>query len=223
MRSLASLFGRSPFGPLQKHMEKAVACAEEVPALFEHLLAGDGAKLAEQHTKIASLESEADKIKNELRSHLPRKLFMPVDRRDLLEILDLQDTIADAAEDIGDILVLREWTIHEDMREPLTAFVRGSVDVAIAAREIIRQVDELVEVGFSSPDTEAVLKSIDGVMDLEDEADELEQAVTKSLFAHEKEHSAVAVILWMQIFDLIGDLADYPKKVCNRLRLLLAS
>ena len=41
--------------------------------------------------EICRLESEADEIKNDIRGHLPKSIFMPVDRRDLLEILILQD------------------------------------------------------------------------------------------------------------------------------------
>jgi uncharacterized protein len=223
MRSLASLLGRSPFGPLQEHMNQVVTCAEEVPALFDALIAGDLDTLSAQQKRIAELESEADKMKNELRSHLPRKLFMPVDRRDLLEILDLQDTIADVAEDIGDILVARNWTVPEPMKQPLLDFVVMSVQAAVAGRGVMNQLDELVEVGFSGPESEAVMAKIDAVLELEDEADLLELKVTQVLFAHEDEMSAVSVILWLRIFDWIGDLADYPKKVCNRVRLLIAS
>ncbi|MCP4872335.1 MAG: TIGR00153 family protein [Proteobacteria bacterium] len=223
MRSLTALFGQSPFGPLQQHMEKAAACAEEVPALVDALIAGDMATLESQRTKISALESEADAIKNDLRNHLPRRLFMPVARRDLLEILDLQDTIADVAEDIADLFVERKWTVPEAMQEPLVAFTRRAVDATVAAREVMRNLDELVEVGFSGPESEQVLARITAVNQLEDESDELELELTRTLFRHEDEMSAVAVILWMRIFEWIGDLADYPKKVCNRLRLLIAN
>lgn len=223
MRSLNALFGKSPFGPIQKHMAQAVACAEGVPALFEALIAGDLDALKAQQQNVAALESEADLIKNELRSHLPRKLFMPVDRRDLLEILDLQDTIADVAEDIGDLLVARKWEVPEEMREPLMTFVHTAVAASTAAGVVLDRLDELVEVGFTGPETDAVLALIDKVLELEDEADVLELRVTEMVFRFEDQMSPVSVILWLRMLDWVGDLADYPKKVCNRLRLLIAT
>jgi len=204
-------------------MEQVTTCAKEVPALFEALIVGDREALLEQQKKIAELESGADKIKNDLRQHLPRKLFMPVDRRDLLEILDLQDTIADVAEDLGDILIARNWVVPSEMKGPLTGFVAKAVETAVAANTVMNQLDELVEVGFAGPDVDKALVKIREVLDLEEESDELELTVTKYLFDHEEELGAVSVILWLRIFELIGDLADYPKKVCNRLRLLIAS
>jgi predicted phosphate transport protein (TIGR00153 family) len=223
MRSLASLLGRSPFGPMQEHMNQVVRCAEGVPTLFAALIAGDREALSAQQKHIAALESEADAIKNELRNHLPRKLFMPVDRRDLLEILDLQDTIADVAEDIGDLLVARTFQVPEAMAEPLVRFVDTAVSAAVAARDVVQRLDELLEVGFAGPETEAVLALIDKVLLLEDESDVLELEVMHALFANEDNMSPVSVILWMRLLDWVGDLADYPKKVCNRLRLLIAS
>ncbi len=223
MRSLKALFGRSPFGPVQEHMEKVCTCAEEVPGLIEALVEGDQESLATRRDLISSLESEADEIKNDLRSHLPRKLFMPVDRRDLLEILDLQDSIADVSEDIADLFVERAWVVPEPMQAPLVAFARQAVEATVAARDVMRNLDELVEVGFSGPETDSILEHIDAVNRLEDASDVLEVELTRLLFQYEESMSPVAVILWLRIFEWIGDLADYPKKVCNRLRLLIAS
>ncbi len=223
MRSLASLLGRSPFGPMQEHMNQVVSCAEGVPTLFTALIAGDRETLSAQQKHIAEAESKADAIKNELRNHLPRKLFMPVDRRDLLEILDLQDSIADVAEDIGDLLVARVFEVPEAMVEPLERFVERAVSAAVAARDVVQRLDELLEVGFAGPESDAVLELIDRVLELEDESDVLELEVQRALFANEESISPVSVILWMRLLDWVGDLADYPKKVCNRLRLLIAS
>jgi len=65
----------------------------------------------EAKDRIFEREAEADRIKNELRLHLPKSLFMPVDRRDLLEVLHLQDTIANTAQDIAGLLVERQMSI----------------------------------------------------------------------------------------------------------------
>lgn len=222
MASLASLLGRTPYGPLQRHMEKVCTCAEAVPPLFDHLFSGDLEALNAQRAVICSLENEADLIKNQLRNELPRKLFMSVDRRDLLEILDLQDSIADIAEDIADLLVGRPWEIPPDLEEALRLFVRRAVDAALAARDVVRNVDKLVQGGLGRADTEVLFSHIDSVLRLEEESDELQVEATQVLFAHENSLSPVTVMLLYRMLDWIGDLADYPKKVCNRLRLLVA-
>ena len=50
MASLASFLRRPPHEPLQRYMDKATACAEAVPVLFEYLFAGDLDGLAKQRT-----------------------------------------------------------------------------------------------------------------------------------------------------------------------------
>ncbi len=69
------LFGQSPFKPLQGHMREVVKCANQVPALFEALYAGDQGKVEETRDEIFRLENAADAIKNELRAHLPKSVF----------------------------------------------------------------------------------------------------------------------------------------------------
>ena len=98
---MAALFGKSPFKPIQQHMRVVVDCASEVPPLFEALVAGDQAKVEAQKDLIFAKEQAADEIKNQLRGHLPKSIMMPVDRRDLLEVLAMQDSIADTAQDIA--------------------------------------------------------------------------------------------------------------------------
>ena len=223
MRSLVGLFGTSPFGPLLEHMKKAVACAQEVPGIIDALLDGDDAQLRERQARAARLESEADAIKNGLRSHLPKRLFMPVDRRDLLEILDLQDTIADAAEDVGDLLIMRPWIVPDAMRQPLKDFATSVTACAEGGGRVMDCVDELVSAAFAGPELARVAALIEEVQGLEDEADVAEAALQHLVFQHEEELGPVGVVLWLRLLDTMGDIADYSKKACNRLRLLIAS
>ena len=92
--TFSKLFGPSPFIALQAHMIVVVKCAQEVHPLIEALIAGDQAQVIARKDAIFELEAEADQLKHDLRAHLPKSLFMPVDRRDLLELLLLQDMIA---------------------------------------------------------------------------------------------------------------------------------
>jgi len=203
-------------------MEQAVICAQEVPGLIEALLAGDAEGLATAQKRTAELESECDRIKNDLRSHLPRRLFLPVDRRDLLEILDLQDTIADSAEDVGDLLVMRTWVVPDAMRELLREFAQSVVVAAEKGGAVMKHLDELVQSAFVGPELLVVERLIAEVEAQEDAADQLEANLQRLLFAHEDEVGAVGVLMWLRLLDTLGDVADYSKKSCNRLRLMIA-
>jgi uncharacterized protein Yka (UPF0111/DUF47 family) len=126
MSPFAKMFGQSPFKPLQEHMRVVLDCANQVPGLFEAVHDDDKDLVEEIREQIYAFENEADGIKNELREHLPKSMFMPVDRRDLLEILDLQDSIADTAQDIA--MELMDELLETGFRGPEADKVMHMID-----------------------------------------------------------------------------------------------
>jgi len=220
--TISRLFGRSPFLALQNHMQVAVQCARQVPSLIDSLCRGNQEEVAATKDRIFELEEEADKIKNELRAHLPRSLFMPVDRRDLLEILVMQDSIADTAQDIAGLLVERHMEVPPFMAETLKELTQRCVDACEQCSRVIGELDDLVQMGFRGKEADLVTEMIDELNSVEDETDELGQKLARILFSHEDELKPVSVMMWYQLIQWIGDLADYSEKVGDRLRLLIA-
>ena len=222
MSPFMQLFGQSPFKPLQEHMRIVVQCANEVPGLFEAVHAEDKDKVEELRNKIYALENQADAIKNELRTHLPKSMFMPVDRRDLLEILDIQDSIADTAQDIAGMMVVRGMQLPEAIHDPILVLTRRCVDACNQLAMIMEKMDELVETGFRGPEADKVMYMIDELNKIESDTDVLAITVMRQLFQHEDEIGAVSTIMWDRVIHWIGDLANFAERAGNRHRLLLA-
>jgi hypothetical protein len=222
MSLIANLFGHSPIRPMQEHMRAAVACAREIAPLFEDMIAGNVAKVAERHREIDRLEHEADRIKNEIRSHLPKRLFLAVERRDMLEILDYQDSIADVAQDIAELADLRSMVVPEPLAEPFRELVRRVIHACEQAERVIDELDELVETGFRGREVARVDEMIEELGRIESETDELEEKLQRLLFGMEDE-LGIAAIFWYRMVKDVGALADYAQRVGNRLRLLTAS
>ncbi len=220
---LLRLFGQSPFKPLQEHMRVVVRCASEVPSLFDALCAGEEERISEIRDRIFALESKADDIKNELRSHLPKTIFMPVDRRDLLEILDLQDSIADTAQDIAGMLMVRRPKVIDLIHAPLMSLTQRCLDACRQMARIMEELDELVETGFRGPESEIVLNMINELNRIETDTDQKAIFLLNELFAHEEEFDPISLMVWQRLIRWVGDLANYSEKVGNRLRLLIAS
>jgi predicted phosphate transport protein (TIGR00153 family) len=218
-----SLFGKSPFKALQSHMRVVLECAHEIPALFEALAASDQDRVVASKEKIFEREAEADRIKNEMRGALPKSLFMPVDRRDLLDVLQMQDSIADTAQDIAGMLVERRMELPEFMQEPMLALARRCVDTCEQSAKIIEELDELLAMGFRGREATRVEEMVEKLNLIEDDTDELGIELARRLFEHEDELKPVSVMMWYQLIEWVGDLADYAEKVGDRLRLLIAS
>jgi len=220
--TFSRLFGQSPFLPLQNHMRVVLECAREIQPLIEALARGDQATVVKAKDRIFEREAEADRIKNELRLQLPRSLFMPVDRRDLLEVLHMQDAIANTAQDVAGLLIERQMSIPEFMHDPLIALTSRCIDTCEHSASIIEELDELLAMGFRGREVEKVDAMLAELNSIEDETDELGITLARSLFNHESEMDPVSVMMWYRLIEWIGDLADYAEKVGDRLRLLIA-
>ncbi len=219
---LLKLFGQSPFKPLQQHMRVVVRCASEVPELFDALFEDDEDRIERVRDRIVMLESEADDIKIALRSHLPKTMFLPVNRRDLLEILNIQDSIAGTAQDIAGCLMVRRPKVVESIREPFTALTVRCLEACSQMEKIMEELDELLETGFRGRESEIVLNMIDELNRIETDTDEQAISVLKEVFAHEDEIDPVSIMIWHRLIRWVGDFANNSEKVGNRLRLLIA-
>lgn len=219
---IAALFARSPFKPMQQHMEVVNDCVALVPALFDALTNGDQKALTDTKDAIFAKEQEADDIKHEVRLHLPRSLFLPVDRRDLLEVLEVQDAIADTAQDIAGLLIQREMTVPDDMKADLTQLVSRSIDACVQSNTIIGELDELIETGFRGPEAERVEAMVGELNRIETETDDLAIALTRKLFQHEDSMPPVSVMFWYRLIQWISNIADHAEKVGDRMLLLIA-
>jgi len=219
---IASLLGRSPFKPMQAHMRIVNECIAHVPALFEALIAGDQAEVVKLKDLIFAKEQEADDLEHELRASLPKSLFLPVDRRDLLDLLNMQDCMANTAQDIAGLMIERDMTVPEGMAEPLRELVQRCVDACDLATKIIEEMDELIEAGFGGREAASVLDMVEQLSAIEDETDEMGVKLTQILFAKEDEMKPVSVMFWYQMIQWIGDMADYAEKAGDRMRLLIA-
>ena len=220
--TFSKLLGQSPFPEMQKHMAVVVECVREVQPLIEAVAAADESLICKLKDRIFEKEAEADRIKHELRAHLPRSLFMPVDRRDLLEVLLLQDSIANVAQDIAGLLYERRMTIPGFLEQPLRMLTARCVETVELSAKVIGELDELLEIGFRGREVDRVDEMLAELNAMEDETDELGIALSRALFDHEDEIKPVSVMMWYRIIEWVGDLADYAEKVGDHLRLLIA-
>ena len=218
----ASLFGRSPIGPMQKHFAKAHECAANLLPFFEAVMAEDWAKVQQVQQDMARLEDEADKLKKNVRLHLPKSLFLPVPRSDLLELLSVQDKVANRAKDIAGLMLGREMAIPLALQPLMRAFVQRTVDARAQALKAMNELDELLETGFGGREAALVESMVEELEQIERDTDLMQIEVRRALFKLEKDLPAVDVMFLYQIIEWIGDVADRAERVGNRLEQLLA-
>lgn len=219
---ISKIFGASPVGPIQDHMDTCYRCAKELTVFFEHVIDGDWEQVAASRKTIVELEQEADDIKRDLRSHLPKSLFMPVPREDLLELLLVQDRIANRARDVSGLVLGRQMSIPPEIQEGFRAFVSRNVDAAKKARKSIRELDELYETGFRGAEAELVESLVLELDRIEDDTDVMQAEIRASLFSIEANLPPVDVMFLYRIIELTGDIGDMAERIGRRLEVLLS-
>ena len=218
----SKIFGSSPVRPLQEHMMLVTSCASELIPYFEAVTAKDYDTAKKSYKTIATLEKDADQLKQQIRIHLPKGIFMPVSRSDLLELLKSQDEIANIARDISGLMLGRKILIPDDISEQIISYVARSVDACKHACKVIDELDELLETGFRGMEVRLVKSIIEELDDIESDADKKERKVRSSLFKIENNLPPVEVIFLYKIIDNIGSIADMSQQVGNRLEIMLA-
>ena len=218
---LAGIFGSSPVRPLEKHAGIVHKCARQLGDFFDAVSRGDWEKAAESRAQIERLEHEADDVKKEIRLHLPKSLFMPVPREDLLELLLVQDKIANRAKDVSGLVMGRQLELPAAIADEFLEFVARCIDATKQARKSVRELDELFTTGFRGAEVDLVTDMIEELDQIETDTDDREAKLRGSLFAVESGLDPVNVIFLYQVIGRIGEIADMAERVGRRLELLL--
>lgn len=219
---LSGIFGASPVRPLQKHMEKVISCVSELTPFIDAVLSGDTEERDRLQALIVERENEADELKKELRMHLPKSLFMPVDRRDVLEVLAFQDRVAGGARSVAGLIVGRQMKFPDALKQGYRDLMSRCIDSCNTAYSAIRELDELLETGFGQKEVQVVSGILEELDEIEQETDELQVNLRRTLFEMERELPPVDVMFLYNIIDRTGGIADRAQRVGSRFQLMLA-
>lgn len=219
---LAGLLRKSPFKPIQEHMKVVVSCVMLLPELFDAVYENKPDAVRDVAERINKRETEADKIKSRYRCSMPNTLLLPVDRKDLLSLINEQDAIADGSEKIGQILESRDMRIPAAIKEGFDELLQNTVDICLQAQTMIEELDELVHVGFSGREHAIVTEMIKGVRKEEHNIDNILKKVNRTLFMAEKELDPVSVMFWYKIIEEVGEISNNAENMADRLLLFLS-
>jgi uncharacterized protein len=221
MQTLARLFGRSPFAPLQTHMCKVASCVQEIIPLFDALEKKDYSLVEEISVKISKMEHDADLTKNDIRNHLPTGLFLPIARASLLEILTLQDNIADKSEDVAVLLTLKEIDLKPSFAAEFKEFMSKNLETFHVGHQIIQELGELLETSFGGSEADKVRKMVDKVAFKEHEADLIQRQLLKKLFGESEKMHSSEFFLWMKVIQELAGISNISEKLANRVGMTL--
>ncbi|AOT09634.1 TIGR00153 family protein [Pseudoalteromonas luteoviolacea] len=216
------VFAKSPIKPIEEHIKIVHQASESLIPFFEHVFKGEWTEADALRVNIRNLEREADALKREVRLQLPRGLFMPVERTDLLELITHQDKIANKAKDIAGRVVGREMVIPESIQNEFVAYLSRCVDATKQASKAINELDELLETGFRGREVVLVEKMLSELDAIEQDTDDMQIRIRQELRQVEADLNPVDVMFLYKIIEWVGELADIAERVGARLEVMLA-
>lgn len=221
LNPLINLFGRSPFAPLEKHMDEVSKCVYLLNDLFAALDKKNYQEVEEIAGKIAKLEHQADITKNDIRNHLPKRIFLPIERGSLLEILTIQDTIADRAEDASVLATLKQIEIYPSFRDIFFQFLKKNIETFDGARKIIKELHELLETTFGGVEADKVRKMVEHVSFHEHETDVIQLTLLKEFMKCGDNMHYSTFYIWQRIFEALSGISNYSENLADRVRMTL--
>ncbi|MDG3089092.1 TIGR00153 family protein [Vibrio hannami] len=222
VNTIMGLFAKSPIKPLQKHAICVDECCGYLYSFFEACHKDDWAEANRICNQIADKEKEADILKREIRLRLPKGLFLPVERTDLLDLLTQQDKLANLSKAIAERVIVRQLRLPAHLDVEFLKLVQSCLDSANQAYKVVCEFDELIETGFRGREVERVQEMIYELDVIEDKTHALQMQLRRDLREVEKQHDPVDVMFMYKVLELVGEIADQGLRVGHRLELMLA-
>ena len=219
--NITSLFGKSPISPLQKHMKQVHSCIKEFGVFAQASKSKDWERAQLAQLSISKKENKADQLKKKLRMNLPSTFMMPFSRRDLLDVLLIQDSIANITKDLAGLMMSRKMVFPKEFADDFIKLSEICIKTSGAALVAINELDELLETAFSKRQRKIVDTMIIKINELEHETDVAQDAIRNKLFLLESSLPPIDVMFYYRAIEWLGETADAAQKVGSRFEVML--
>jgi len=218
---VSGIFRRSPFEGLLEHANKVHECIKCLKPAVKYFCEGEYEKMDKMIDQIRTLENDADKIKGNIRAHLPTFIFLPVKRGDFLMLLREEDAILDYAEDVGNLMSMRHTKVPDDIKKDIIEHTERVVETAKSYEKAVMNLKDLLETSFGKREREETKKMIHEVHRKEWEADQVEAKLSKKLFNYDG-LDPISVVHLLKLVDRMDQIANHAENAGDWLRAMLA-
>ncbi len=207
------------FECLENHARHVLACTELLPSALVSYFEQDYDKCRKISQEITRIEREADRIKRNIRGHLPRGIIMPVDRFELFLYLKEQDAVADAIEDILKWLTFRRTKIDEITSQQMLSLAKLNIKTA----ELLIPMIEYARSYFSVADEKAreeVKHVVRTIRTREHESDVFATELKRRIFSLDLDSLSIYHLL--RLTEFICDISGKTENAADLMRAMIA-
>ena len=188
-------------------MESACKAAEYLENLVEHF---DPEKLGEQIEEMHAIEHQADISKHSLMHKLAKEFITPIEREDIILLLQQIDNVTDFIEDV----VLKMFMYNaKSMRHEALQFASIIKQCCYESRDALKELP-----GFQK-NSDRLALAIIRVNDFEEQGDRLYCAAMRRLYCENAE--SLERITWTKLFDWMEACCDACEDVMESVELVV--
>jgi predicted phosphate transport protein (TIGR00153 family) len=212
----------SPFKILDEHFKRVCRATRKLDKMVKLYMDGEFSEASSISVEISRLEHEADELKRNLRASLPRKIFMPIPKEDLLAILGSNERIVDSCQDVAQILDMRETKIPKELHPLLESFLGHIIDAVDTLRDMMNLLEKLLESTFAKVGTDEILALGHMVHEHEYKADSVNKQLSRTIYALEEKESPMTLFHLMRFSDVLDSVADHAENAALRMVLVVS-
>ncbi len=217
---LFSLFRESPFTKLLEHAEKVQVGGELFRKAIQCYLESDCIEFEELHLKVTALESEADRIKQNIRAHLPKGILLPVDKFQFLWYLREADRVMDSMQDALHWLSYRATRVPDPLVDDLLLMVDKAVEVIDQLQPMVESAVQYFRT-FSNKERDRVKAVIRDLRQKEFESDQIERNLKSEAFTLTADDPATTFHL-IRLIEYIGEVSNHAENAGDMMRAMIA-
>lgn len=201
----------APYEMLMAHFDRVLRSVDKMAEMVDLYLGGEFDAAATLSATVSMHEHEADDIKTHMRRTMPRLIFMPISRQDMLDLLTENERIADTAQDVAQILDLRQTRVPKSLHPLVRKYVEHVVQSVKALEVMMQHFGTLLEGSFSKGESQKLMELGLRVHEHEYEADGVNKAAARAVYALEGKESAVTIFHLLRFLDVLDGVADHAE------------
>jgi len=207
------------FNLLFKHARLVSECMNRLPLALEAYLQKDKKRFFEIAKHIIEIEKEADKVKTNIRGHLPKGLILPVEKFEIFLYLKEQDGVADAAEEIINWLSFKELDIPEDLAQKLQKLLHQNLEPLRYIEELVQRATDFL-ITRSEVSRNAAKEHVRKIRYEEYVSENLATELKREIFARISDPTILFYLV--NLVDMIAEISAHAENAADLMRAMIA-
>ncbi len=217
---LVNMLRRSPLENTLRHARKVAECAPIFVEAVESYFKGDRDRFELNKEDIRDIEAEADRIKRNIRSHLPPSILLPFSLPAFFSFLREADKVVDCVKNSLYWMSYMQLVLPADIEREYVALVRSVGEYLGLLPELVERAHTYFETRMES-DRQLVKEGVREIRHREKASDDMEKMIIVRLCAADTVPPKTFFIM-TRLVETTGDIADHLENAADMMRVLIA-